>query len=280
MLRKLSALTLTVTLTTLTLIIATQDLNIDRKSHGDKQYPTTVTPQERELIREAIESGRLGDDNFPYFMRQFKSDPKREGAIGRALSGEGNWSRNIHEISAITDKDALIRGWNRYWEEKGLLGGTAELIASSLSHIVAGAGRAITGQFSDRPINDIIATAQLIMVLVLVHPLMSKPLNIISHAIRRFAGEAKMKAPFAKHFSIPEGVARICFVISLIVGGCLGVAGMYFLSEEPELAVIGIIIWPIAVLGGFIGCYLSLLVFITIIMETIKWIRKGFEDDD
>jgi hypothetical protein len=126
----------------------------------DKTF--NLSPQEEQLIREQWRSGELNERNFDNFLRQLQSDPKREGAVERALYNEGNLARELNEISEILKPSIWVQRAKAHFKEHGIPKGLGKLAWStveSIPEIVAGAGRAVSGNFSDRPISDLASLA-------------------------------------------------------------------------------------------------------------------------
>ena len=122
-----------------------------------------TTAEEDAQILAAWKSGRLNDRNYDYFLKQVQSDPKRDGAVSRALLGQGNVSRDLHEISMFFDPEILYEGLRKFHEEHGTVGmglKIGEDLLKSPATIGESVAKLASGTFSDRPVSDVIGAAQ------------------------------------------------------------------------------------------------------------------------
>jgi hypothetical protein len=127
--------------------------------------PTELSPQDEQSIREAWRSGQLNERNLDNFLRQLQSDPNKDaGAVNRALYNSGNLSRELNEMSEMFRSDIWAPHTKAYFKEHGIpkgLGKLAWSMVESMPEVVAGARRAASGDFSNRPISDLASIAML-----------------------------------------------------------------------------------------------------------------------
>lgn len=129
-----------------------------------------LTDREKQLIRDAWNSGRLNEDNWALFLEDVRNEPDPENAVENALKMDlGSRFRRSFEKrrDILADPGRMGRLAKEFKEEHGgYLGAGAEILKQtvmSTPRIVADAGSLATGGgFGRDPLEKIISAAQIV----------------------------------------------------------------------------------------------------------------------
>ena len=129
----------------------------------------TLTEDERSLINYAYDSGVFDiPGEWERFEQRVLTSRRREGAIKSALTDSSLGARLSREIRGIetgfADPHIGIDAAIEHFEEKGLVGGLADIAASAITTPFRALGTLGGGSFGERPLETLVGVASIVPV--------------------------------------------------------------------------------------------------------------------